>query len=162
MHNIKEDDNITLEEYAKERGIVDDPGWKWSRIFTKNPHVFIIMAKTIDSQTKLKSNKYKYDIKFTTGYVQVIELDKENGNTLWQDALEKEVGQIKYFNAFKAMKVWGGGGSPKGYQRIPFKLVFDFKFYLISKYSMISGGRHTEDPNQDALYRFVYIYVAIT
>ena len=49
---IKEDDKITLAAYARERGLLDEPGWKWARRITKNPKKFIRMARIFASQTQ--------------------------------------------------------------------------------------------------------------
>ena len=57
IHTLKEYNKITLAAYDKYCGLVDTPGWKWSKRFTKNPEKFIRMAKIFASQTKIKINK---------------------------------------------------------------------------------------------------------
>ena len=59
MKTLKQDDKITLAEYTKYRGLVDSPGWKWARRFTKNLKKCIRMAKIFASQTNININKYK-------------------------------------------------------------------------------------------------------
>ena len=62
------------------------------------------MAKIFASQTKLKRNKFKYGVQVPTDYPKALKLDNHYGNTLWQDAVKKEMDQIKDFNTFKATK----------------------------------------------------------
>ena len=42
------------------------------------------MARRFSSQTKIKSNKYKYGIQVPTEYAHALESDKQNGNNLLQ------------------------------------------------------------------------------
>ena len=99
------------------------------------------MAKTFEYQTKLKSNKCKYGIQFPTGYSQDIELYKYNGNSLWQDAVKRGVGQIKIFEILNPMK--SRAKYPKGCQIIPIKLVFYIKFHIRRKVRLVAGGHCT-------------------
>ena len=57
MQDLKEDDKITISEYAKKRVLLDTPGWKWARRLTKNSKKFIIMARIFFSKTNIKINK---------------------------------------------------------------------------------------------------------
>ena len=77
MKVLKEDDKITLASYARERGLLDEPGWKWARRFTKNPKKFIRMAKIFASQTRNHGTKYKYGIKVPKDYKEAVRFDKE-------------------------------------------------------------------------------------
>ena len=160
MHNFKEDDNITLSAYAKERRLVDKPVWEWARRFTKNPKEFIRMAKIFASQTKINSNKYKYGAKVPTEHFQDLDQDNYNGGTLQQDATKNEMSQIKEFKTFKVTKRLKK--APKVYQRITVKLVFDVKFDPRRKYILLPGGHRTEDPNQDEYSGIVSMYVPST
>mgnify|MGYP002062736192 FL=1 len=90
MKVIKANDKITLAAYARERGLLDEPGWKWAQCITKNPKKFIRMAKIFASQTRNLGPKYKYGICVPKDYKEAVDLDKANGNTLWQDAIDKE------------------------------------------------------------------------
>ena len=144
MQVIKEDDRITLAAYARECELLDTPGWKWARRLTKNPKKFIRMAKIFASQTRNHGPKFKYGIRVPRNYKEAVELDKANGNTLWQDAIKKELGQINDFRTFKALS--RGAKAPKGYKRIPVTLVFDVKFDLRRKARLVERGHHTNDP----------------
>ena len=70
------------------------------------------------------------------------------------------MGQVKDINNFKAIK--NGSKASKGYKSIPFKLVFDVKFDIRHKSSLISVGYHKEDPNWDDLSIFVSLDVVRT
>ena len=78
MQALKEDYNINLVEYFKDRGLVDTLGWKRARIFAKNPYKFILMATSFSSQNKLKINNYKYGVQVPTKYSMDLELKTQN------------------------------------------------------------------------------------
>ena len=145
---IKADDKMTLAAYAQEKKLVDTPGWKWARRLTKNPKKFIRMAKIFKSQQKNHGPKYKYGVQVPRNYKEAIELDKANGNTLWQDAIKKEMLQIRDFKTFKALP--RGTKRPKGYTFVPVHLCFDVKFDLRRKARLVGGGNWTETPSEDA------------
>ena len=52
------------------------------------------MAKIFAAQTKRHREKYQYRIKVPKNYKESVALDKVNQNTLWQDAIKKEMDNI--------------------------------------------------------------------
>ena len=60
-----------------------------------------------------------------------LELDKQNGNTYWQDAMKLEVDLLKDFKAFKILEK-GVRDFPnkKNYTFVPLNMVFDVRFDL--------------------------------
>ena len=86
------------------------------------------MAKIFASQTRNLGPKYKYSIRVPKDYKEAVELDEANGNTLWQDAIDKERGQINDFKTFKALRK--GAKAPKGYNPVTVCFCFDVKFDL--------------------------------
>ena len=94
MKVIKEDDKFTLAKYANDNDLTNVPGWKWARRLTKNPKKFIRMAKIFATQAKRHGTKYKHGVKVPKNYNEAVKFDQENGNSLWQDAVKREMGQI--------------------------------------------------------------------
>jgi hypothetical protein len=54
---------------------------------------------------------------------EALELDKENANTFWADAIAKEMKDASV--AFKILL--DGQSAPIGYQKIPCHMMFDIK-----------------------------------
>ena len=42
--------------------------------------------------------KYQFGVQVPRSYKEALKLDKANGNTLWQDAIQKELDQIIAYN----------------------------------------------------------------
>ena len=62
------------------------------------------------------------------GYQEAVKLDMKNGNTKWQDAIQKEKDQLFEYETFDILD--RGEKAPKGYKRIPGFYVFDVKHDL--------------------------------
>ena len=84
----------------------------------------------------------KFGIEVPSTALEAKQLDDKNGNTLWQDAIAKEMKNSKM--AFKLLD--DGERAPPGYSEITCNLVFDVKFDLTRKARYVAGGHLTEDP----------------
>ena len=62
------------------------------------------MYKIFSEQTKQHNIKYTYGVKVTRKFKGAIKFYPNNGNTLWQDEIGKEMAQIKYFQTFMPLK----------------------------------------------------------
>ena len=76
-----------------------------------------------------------------------LRIDKANGNTLWQDAIAKELGQINNYKVFR--KLEDDDVLPVGYKKIPYHIVFDVKLDFRRKARLVAGGNHTDPPKDD-------------
>ena len=63
MKVIKEDDKLPFAKCAHDNNLVDQPRWKWARRLTKNPKMFIRMARIFAAQAKNHDTKYKHGVK---------------------------------------------------------------------------------------------------
>jgi hypothetical protein len=73
-----------------------------------------------------------------------MKLDKENDNTLWQDAVRKEINNLR--TAFKILN--GEESVPPTYQKIRCHMIFDVKMEdFRRKARFVAGGHTTETPH---------------
>ena len=72
---------------------------------------------------------------------EAITIDNENGNTLWQDALAKEMFQVGV--AFKILD--DDEGTPVGYKLASGHLVWDIKMDFTCKARWVKDGHRTPD-----------------
>jgi hypothetical protein len=74
---------------------------------------------------------------------EALKLDKKNGNTLWVDAIAKEIKDVHV--AFKTLP--DVQSAPIGYQKIPCHMIFDVKMEdFHRKAQLVAGGHRTEAP----------------
>jgi hypothetical protein len=71
-------------------------------------------------------------------------LERENGNTLWQDAVRKEMKNVRIsFQIFN-----GDEPVPPTYQEINFHIIFDIKMEdFCPKARFVAGGHTTDTPH---------------
>jgi hypothetical protein len=84
---------------------------------------------------------HKFCIQVPKGIKDAIDLDKKNGNKLWQEAIKTEFKQYTDYQTFIVLD--SGEDIPTGYQKIPYHIVFDVKYDLIYKIILVTGGNCT-------------------
>ena len=72
------------------RDIGDEPVFAlWIPYVLRRRDVIILAVNS-----RVCKTSHKYDIETPTSVKHAIEIDQKNGNTLWQDALAKEMGNV--------------------------------------------------------------------
>ena len=92
---------------------------------------------------KKRGPLYKFGVRVPRNVNEALILDKENGNTLWKDAIKKEMTKIIEFQVFKTP---AAGKPPIGYKKIPCHMIFDVKH----DGRFVAGGHLTLDPGEDS------------
>jgi hypothetical protein len=99
---VYEADPVTVAIYADKHKLIDTPGWKLPslRKRAKTQKRLIRFA----NQAKLHSFRtkpvYMYGFLVPRNHEQAMEFDKNNGNTKWKDAEDKELSQIDEYETF--------------------------------------------------------------
>jgi Reverse transcriptase (RNA-dependent DNA polymerase) len=105
------------------------------------------------NQAKLKSYKrepfWKFGVHVPRNHAQAMELDKQNGNTKWQDAEGIEMGQLLEYNTWIDKGI--GGILPNGYKKIRCHMIYDVKHDGRHKARLVAGGHMTE-VNTESVY----------
>ena len=110
LKDMKESYTPQVAEYAVASHIDQEPAFAWWV-----PHT---MRKKEAIISKVKSaywlTTHKYGIKMPKTVEEALKLDKENGNTLWYDAITKEMKNVRI-----AFEEWKGKENeiPPGYQK---------------------------------------------
>ncbi len=71
-----------------------------------------------------------------------MELDRHNKNTLWYDAIMKEMTNVRVAFDIKGKSK----PAPLGYKHIPLQLIFDIKMDFTHKARLVAGGHVTDKP----------------
>jgi hypothetical protein len=120
LADLKESHPIEVAEYAKFIGIDHEPAYNWwvPHVLKKRDRIILLVKKR--SPRFLKQT---HGIEVPKTVKEALELDKKNGNTLWADAIAKEMKDVRV--AFKILPA--GQSAPIGYQKIPCHMIFDVK-----------------------------------
>jgi hypothetical protein len=82
---------IEVAEYATTKNLHDEPGFAWWV-----PHVLKKWNIIIAAVTKrYHKHTHKCGIQVPKTWGEAVKLDEENGNTLWKDALRKEMNNVR-------------------------------------------------------------------
>jgi hypothetical protein len=105
------------------------------------------IVRILEVSTSPAGIKYKYGIQVPKGIKNAIDLDKKNGNKLWQEAIKTELKQFTDYQTFIVLD--SGEDIPTGYQKIPYHMVFDVKYDLRYKARLVAGGNWTVNDKED-------------
>lgn len=119
LKDLKESYPVELALYAVDRGPTDEPAFAWwtSYVLKKQKR---ILQKV---KSKYWARTHKYGIRVPKNIKEAMEIDKENGNTLWMDAVRLEMNNVRV--AFEEYD--GDPNTLVGYTQITGHLVFDVK-----------------------------------
>ena len=88
---ISKDDPITCAVYAKKHDLLDTTGWKHLKRYAKTSKRLIRAVKQSRIRQVRASARYQHGFQVPKDYNVAMRLDKENGNTHWQDAMDLEL-----------------------------------------------------------------------
>lgn len=137
-----------MAEYAIANRIDDEPAFKWwvPLVFRKRDRMINKVKK------KFWRTTHKFGICIPKTVTEALQIDEENGNHLWADAIAKEMGKAK------VAYVPVDGISPedvrsnkcdqlRGHQEIKCHIIFDVKMDFTRKARFVAGGHMTSAPN---------------
>ena len=139
LADVKESNPVQVAEYARANGIDDEPAFAWwvPHTLKKRDRIIAAVNKRYHKPT------HKFGIRVPKTVEEAIEVDNENGNTLWQDAIAKEMKNVRV--AFDIKEE--GSSPPVGYQQIRNHMVFDIKMENFRrKARLVAGGHMTKTP----------------
>jgi hypothetical protein len=133
---------IETAEYAVTKGIDLEPSSNWWV-----PHVLkkrlLIISLVCKQTTCYLKRTHKFGIEVPKTVKEALALDCMNGNTLWADAIAKEMREVRI--AFNILP--DGHSAPIGYQKIPCHMIFDMKMEdFWQKARLVAGGHWTKAP----------------
>ena len=138
LADMKEVHPVETAEYARARGISDEPAFAWWVPYTLREHEVILAAV----KNWIGKTTHKYGIKIPRDVEHAHEIDSRNGNTMWRDALRKEMCNVRV--AFEILDE--GTHAPHGWKRVTRHLVWDVKMDFTRKARWVLDGHKTPDP----------------
>ena len=142
---MRHDDPATLAKYVKENDLLNEPGWKRPKKYVKSAQRMnrnLKQARRFATRTKIK---YKIDVKVTRNDNEAQKFDRDNNNTLWEDAIQKELDQVitEYNACCDIGKYKNKSQIPRDHQLIRVNLIFNVKHDLRHKCRLVAGGHKT-------------------
>jgi hypothetical protein len=122
LADLKESHPIETAEYAVTKDIDHEPTFNWwvPHVLKKRDRIISLVCKRT---TRYLKRIHKFGIEVPKSVKEALALDLKNGNTLWADAIAKEMKEV--WIAFNILP--DGRSAPIGYQKIPCHMIFDVK-----------------------------------
>ena len=135
---MKQSNPCDVAEYAESVGIAHEPAFSWWVPYTLRKRDRIISAVN----ARVKRVSHKYGIEIPRSITHAYEIDSQNNNTLWRDALDKEMGNLKV--AFDILEK--DEHLPVGWTKASGHLIFDVRMTLERKARWVKDGHRTPEP----------------
>ena len=139
LADLKESYPVELAEYAVAHDIVHEPAFDWwvPVILRRRDRIIKAVSKRYHKRT------HKFGIEIPKSVKRALEIDKENGNNCWRDAIAKEMEDVRI-----AFKILGDDvDPPQNYQFMECHMIFDVKLDgLKRKARLVAGGHMTDAP----------------
>jgi hypothetical protein len=122
LADLKESHPIETAEYAVTKGIDLELAFNWwvPHVLKKRDRIISLVCKWTTCYLK---RTHKFGLEVPKTVKEALALDHRNGNTLWADAIAKEMREVRItFNILP-----DGCSAPIGYQKIPCHMIFDVK-----------------------------------
>ena len=138
MKDLKESHPIETAEIAKARGMADEPAFAWWV-----PHTLrkrdVMLSKI---KARIRKTTHKHGIETPSSLEHADLIDSRNSNTLWKDALAKEMTEVGV--AFEALEE--EMKAPVGWSKVTGHLTWDVKMDFTRKARWVLDGRKTPNP----------------
>ena len=147
LAEVKESNPIEVAEYSVAAEINNEPAFAWWVNTTLKRRDRIIKRVT----HRLTKKNLKFGVTIPSSVEEALELDRQNGNTLWKDAIDLELKNV--IVAFQLLE--DGDKIPAGSKEIPYHFVFDVKFNLTRKARLVAGGHRNKHVKKHNTYSSV-------
>ena len=139
LKEMKNSNPVEVEQYAIDNRIDHEPAFDWwAQDIIKKKKRLIKM-----SQSHRLRTGYKFGLRVPNSVEEALEIDRERGDTLWQDAINKEMTNVRI-----AFDIRSDRTAPPGYLRIPHNIIFEIKMDFTRKARLVAGGHKTAPPTE--------------
>ena len=132
-------------QYAKKHQLLDLEDCEWCKEYARDIKGFVRKIYAFKTACVF-GLKYMFGVEIPRSPSHALSLDKKNGNTLWQDAMDKELKAIMLFGTFR---IPNKGEDLADYQQISFHIVFVVKHNGCRKARLVAGGHKSGSPTED-------------
>ena len=137
--DMKESHPVETAEFAKAKGIQGEPAFCWWVPYTLRKRDVIVAAVG----ARIQKTTHKYGVEIPKDIHHAQELDKRNENTMWMDALAKEM-----FNVGIAFEVLEDKKSaPPGWSKVTGHLMWDVKMDFTQKVKSVLDDQKLQTPS---------------
>ena len=101
LSNMNADDLYSCAVYVNKFNLLNTQGWKQFKRHARTARRLIRTLKKSNYGQAKATKRYKHGWEVLRDYAHALQLDVQNGNTKWKDAIDLEIEQIKEYKVFK-------------------------------------------------------------
>jgi hypothetical protein len=132
--------------FSRKNNVLDKmPFCHFTQYFRSNMLIDIERIHKVSSS--LAGIKYKFGIQVLKGIKNEIELDKKNGNQLWEISIKIKLKKFTDCQTFIVLD--SREDIPTGYQNILYHMLSDIKYDIKCKGKLVAGGNWTLNDKED-------------
>ena len=90
-----------MEYLPRNFDLFNTPGWKQLKQLVRIAKRLIRTLKKSEYRQAKASRRYKHGWEVPRDYAHALQLDVQNGNNKWRDAIDREIEQIKEYQVIK-------------------------------------------------------------
>jgi hypothetical protein len=135
---MKESHPVEVAEFAKAKGIDDEAAFAYWVPYTLRKRDAIIGAV----KTRAQKTSQKYGIELPRSVKHAYEIDDQNGDSFWRDAIATEMHNVGI--AFEVLEE--EESLPVGWHKVTGHIIFDVKMDFTRKARWVLDGHKTADP----------------
>ena len=154
LSNIISNDPYSCAGYTKKFDLLNTQGWKQLKRHARTAKRLIRTLKKSKCRQAMATKRYKHGFEVPQDYAHALQLDVQNGNTKWNDAIDLEIEQIKEYQVFKdhekVVLLQDKGkviNASNEHQKIRVHFVFDVKHYGKFKARSVADGHLSKESN---------------
>jgi hypothetical protein len=148
---LRVQDPYPLVVYAVKKKLTRAPGWEWTTSYLEDDDHLASMVRAYKS--RVNGTQFMFGVEIPKNAKRALEMDKENGNSLWRDSIDKELEMINEFRTFRRLNP--GETLPPEFKPVPYFIVFANKFDGRRKARLVANGNKTVIENEDVYSRVV-------
>ena len=147
LSTLKESYPVQVAIYAKDKYIDSEPAFSWwtTRTLRKRDRIVSTIA------ARFMKRNYKFRIRIPRSIQEALEEDRMNGNTLWKDAIEREMNFFKF--SFSILEP--DAKDPVGHSLMRCYMIFDVKIENFQRKARFLAGGHMLDSPSSMTYSSV-------
>ena len=138
LKDLKASNPVEVADYASKIKCVSEPAFTWWVPYVLKKRDRIIS----EVNSRVKKATHKHGIYVPKNIKEAYAEDRNNGNTIWQDSIKKEM--VNNDVAFE--EIDDEYNLPVGYTEVWGKLIFDVKMDFTRKSRFVASGHMTPDP----------------
>jgi hypothetical protein len=140
LRELKESNPVQLAEYCTANKIDDEPAMAWWVPYTLKKKIHIVSA----IKQRVKKTTHKYGVRVPKTLREAYNLDEENKNTVWRDAVKKEMENVS-----AAFDILDGTRVPSPmHVKLDTQIIFDVKMDFTRKARYVGRGDKVPPPEE--------------